>query len=146
LDSISDSEIAEVLLQLVQALKFEPFHWSALAEFLLHRALASPFVIGQRLFWLLRSDMHVQGVSDRYGLLLTQYLWRCSVHAEQLDQEYSVVQSILDVSNRLKEYAKEFGVSDVAIWKACKRLGLPRKKRRGDITKRRVTQHTGGGI
>ncbi len=107
LDSISDSEIAEVLLQLVQALKFEPFHWSALAEFLLHRALASPFVIGQRLFWLLRSDMHVQGVSDRYGLLLTQYLWRCSVHAEQLDQEYSVVQSLLDVSNRLKEYAKE---------------------------------------
>jgi len=107
LDSISDSEIAEVLLQLMHALKFEPFHWSALAEFLLRRALASPFVIGQRLFWLLRSDMHVQGVSDRYGLLLTQYLWRCGRHAEQLDEEYSVVQALLDVSNRLKEYPKE---------------------------------------
>lgn len=38
----------------------------------------------------------------------------------------------------LKEYAKEFGVSDVAIWKACKRLGLPRKKRRGGTMKHRA--------
>jgi transposase len=46
----------------------------------------------------------------------------------------------------LKEYAKEFGVTDVAIWKACKRLGLPRKKRRGGITKRNVIRNTGAGI
>ena len=39
----------------------------------------------------------------------------------------------------LKEYAKEFGVTDVAIWKACKRLGLPRKKRPGGIMKHRAT-------
>ncbi len=46
----------------------------------------------------------------------------------------------------LKEYAKEFGVSDVAIWKACKRLGLPRKKRRGGTMKRHATKSTGAGI
>lgn len=46
----------------------------------------------------------------------------------------------------LKEYAKEFGVTDVAIWKACKRLGLPRKKRRGATSRRRVTKPTVVGI
>lgn len=46
----------------------------------------------------------------------------------------------------LKEYAKEFGVTDVAIWKACKRLGLPRKKRRGDTAKPPATKPTGAGI
>ena len=41
-----------------QVLKFEPFHDSSLARFLLRRALVNTNILGHVLFWLLRSEMH----------------------------------------------------------------------------------------
>lgn len=42
----------------------------------------------------------------------------------------------------LKEHAKQFGVSPVAIWKACERMKLTHKKTRGATRKRRTIKHT----
>jgi hypothetical protein len=62
LNEMTDIDLAEHLLQLVQALKFELYHSSSLAKFLLYRALGAPLRIGHRLFWLLRSEIHNQEV------------------------------------------------------------------------------------
>lgn len=51
-----------------------------------------------------------------------------------------------DSDRMLKEYAEQFGVSPAAIFKACKRMKLTRKKRRGATKNRRITKRTGAGI
>lgn len=45
----------------------------------------------------------------------------------------------------LKEHAQQFGVSTVAIWKACERMKLTHKKTRGATRKRRGIDPTGAG-
>ncbi|KAG8005792.1 Phosphatidylinositol 4 [Nibea albiflora] len=77
LETLEDDDVLRYLLQLVQAVKFEPYHDSALARFLLKRALRSKR-IGHFLFWFLRSEiaqsMHYQ---QRYAVLLEAYLRGC---------------------------------------------------------------------
>ena len=68
---------AEYLLQLAQVLKYEPYHESPLARFLLRRALQNPREVGTRLFWCLRSEMHMPQVAARFGLLLQGFLEGC---------------------------------------------------------------------
>ncbi len=58
LESLPDEQLEVYMLQLVQVLKFEPFHDSSLARFLLRRALVNTNILGHVLFWLLRSEMH----------------------------------------------------------------------------------------
>jgi len=59
IDVLPDEELLDYLLQLVQVLKYEPYHDSALARFLIRRSLWSSRV-GHALFWYLKSEMHVQ--------------------------------------------------------------------------------------
>ncbi|CAL9683053.1 unnamed protein product [Knipowitschia caucasica] len=77
LETLGDDDVLRYLLQLVQAVKFEPYHNSALVRFLLKRALRSKR-IGHFLFWFLRSEiaqsMHYQ---QRYAVLLEAYLRGC---------------------------------------------------------------------
>ncbi|XP_055009582.1 phosphatidylinositol 4,5-bisphosphate 3-kinase catalytic subunit gamma isoform isoform X1 [Boleophthalmus pectinirostris] len=77
LETLEDDDVLRYLLQLVQAVKFEPYHDSALVRFLLKRALRSKR-IGHFLFWFLRSEiaqsMHYQ---QRYAVLLEAYLRGC---------------------------------------------------------------------
>ena len=62
LNKMSDNVLKEYLLQLVQTLKYEPYHDSPLLRMILRRALKNPNKIGHTLFWLLRSEMHVSDV------------------------------------------------------------------------------------
>uniref|UniRef100_A0A8D0AIX1 Phosphatidylinositol 4,5-bisphosphate 3-kinase catalytic subunit gamma isoform n=1 Tax=Sander lucioperca TaxID=283035 RepID=A0A8D0AIX1_SANLU len=77
LETLEDDDVLRYLLQLVQAVKFEPYHDSALVRFLLKTALRSKR-IGHFLFWFLRSEiaqsMHYQ---QRYAVLLEAYLRGC---------------------------------------------------------------------
>lgn len=57
LSYLSDAELCPILLQLVQLLKNEERHDSALARLVLWRALRNPMDLGHKLFWLLRSEM-----------------------------------------------------------------------------------------
>ncbi len=77
LEQLDDEQISMFMLHLVQALKYEIFVDSALARFLLRRALQRPNTVGHSLFWCLRSEMHVQSVHFRFGLLTLQFLRCC---------------------------------------------------------------------
>mmetsp|Transcript_21393 Transcript_21393/g.34853 ORF Transcript_21393/g.34853 Transcript_21393/m.34853 type:complete len:940 (+) Transcript_21393:3108-5927(+) len=101
LESASDNELEDLLLQLTQVLKYEPFHTSPLARFLLRRAWQNPREIGIKLFWSLRSEMHNKRFSQRFGVILRSYLENASdLHLQDLSQQ-------LDVQNLL------VGVADV---------------------------------
>jgi len=88
LEALRDPDLELYMLQLVQVLKFERFVDSALSRFLLRRALRSPGTIGHRLFWLLRAEMHVPEVADRYGALLDIYLRHCKTRTELGHQQF----------------------------------------------------------
>eukprot|EP01045_Picozoa_sp_COSAG04_P022270 COSAG04_NODE_2493_length_4015_cov_3.067671_2_plen_1006_part_00 len=54
LHAMTDEELELYMLQLIQVLKYEQFHDSALACFLMFRALQCPNVIGHLFFWYLK--------------------------------------------------------------------------------------------
>ena len=74
LDELRDDELRPFLLQLVQCLKHEAYHDSALSRFLVCRAVQSPDQIGHILYWLLKSEVHIVVVRDRFSLILAEYL------------------------------------------------------------------------
>ncbi|KNE56070.1 hypothetical protein AMAG_01912 [Allomyces macrogynus ATCC 38327] len=70
---LADSELEDYLLQLVQALSFEQHFDSALARFLLNRALTSQR-IGHRFFWTIKAEMDNSNMTTLYTMLLEAYL------------------------------------------------------------------------
>uniref|UniRef100_A0A8C5J3A9 Phosphatidylinositol 4,5-bisphosphate 3-kinase catalytic subunit delta isoform n=1 Tax=Junco hyemalis TaxID=40217 RepID=A0A8C5J3A9_JUNHY len=78
LKKLTDDDVFQYLLQLVQVLKYESYLDCELTKFLLERALSNR-KIGHFLFWHLRSEMHVPAVSLRFGLILEAYC-RGSTH------------------------------------------------------------------
>jgi hypothetical protein len=74
LDELGDDELRPYLLQLVQCLKHEAYHDSALSRFLVCRAIQNADHIGHILYWLLKSEVHIDVVRDRFSLILAEYL------------------------------------------------------------------------
>ncbi|KAJ1458305.1 kinase-like domain-containing protein [Pelagophyceae sp. CCMP2097] len=74
LDQLGDGDFGELLTQLVQALKIENHHDSALARLLIRRGASAPLRVGHRLFWLLRAEMATPHVCERYGVVVAAFL------------------------------------------------------------------------
>lgn len=102
LNDLNDVALSELLLQLTQVLKYEMYHDSALLRFLLKRALLSPLIIGQPLYWMLRSEMYVPAYQERLGLLLNLYLIRCGDYRDALYRQLVVNESIRQIAEDLK--------------------------------------------
>jgi phosphatidylinositol-4,5-bisphosphate 3-kinase len=93
LQDISDDYLLGIMLQLTQALKYEPYHDSALAMFLLQRACGSRR-IGHRFFWYLKAEIHQLEIRERYGLLLEAYLLCCGDFVHDIVRENAVLNSL----------------------------------------------------
>ena len=95
--SISDSMLVDYMPQLVQLMKTETLQDSALARYLMYRALRNPYQIGQRLYWGLRAEMaacpppgqhthteidinEVNRYFTLFGLFLRRYVDSCGSH------------------------------------------------------------------
>lgn len=102
LDKLSDYELRDYLLQLVQALKYEPNHFSPLAVWLLHRSLQNPMLLGIEFFWMLKSELHVPEISERYALLLEMYLRGCGDQRNDLYKQTCVISKLNDVAIAIK--------------------------------------------
>lgn len=61
-------------------LQFELNHDSALATLLIQRAFRCRHRIGHSFFWLLKSEMHIPSIAERYGLMLESYLRGAGSH------------------------------------------------------------------
>uniref|UniRef100_A0A665UKL2 Phosphatidylinositol 4,5-bisphosphate 3-kinase catalytic subunit gamma isoform n=1 Tax=Echeneis naucrates TaxID=173247 RepID=A0A665UKL2_ECHNA len=133
LETLEDDDVLRYLLQLVQAVKFEPYHDSALVRFLLKRALRSKR-IGHFLFWFLRSEiaqsMHYQ---QRYAVLLEAYLRGCG---EAMLQDYKkqveMTEALQKVTREMKTMsADKYDVTAQVVFQLRQKLetlqlsGLP---------------------
>ncbi|XP_075459685.1 phosphatidylinositol 4,5-bisphosphate 3-kinase catalytic subunit delta isoform [Ascaphus truei] len=83
LKKLTNDELCQYLLQLVQILKYESYLDCALTKFLLERAMVNR-KIGHFLFWHLRSEMQVPAVALRFGLILEAYCRGSNYHMKVL--------------------------------------------------------------
>jgi phosphatidylinositol 3-kinase len=102
IDQLEDVQLGELMLQLVQTLKYECYHDSPLARFLLRRALSSPLVIGHNLYWMLKSEMHASGVFERFGVVLYTYVNFCGPHRVSLRKQLFVNDKIKTIADQIK--------------------------------------------
>ncbi|XP_056132191.1 phosphatidylinositol 4,5-bisphosphate 3-kinase catalytic subunit gamma isoform [Lampris incognitus] len=132
LETLSDDDVLRYLLQLVQAVKFEPYHDSALVRFLLKRALRSKR-IGHFLFWFLRSEiaqsMHYQ---QRYAVLLEAYLRGCGeAMLQDFRKQVETTEALQKVTREIKTMsADKYDVSAQVVFQLRQKLetlqsGLP---------------------
>lgn len=106
LGKLSDNEINDLILQLVQTLKYEPYHDSPLVRFLLTRGVRSNHLIGHLFFWYLKSEMHINYIRERNGLLLEEYLTACNLHRLDLIKQNFVVSQLLSIAFKIKHTPK----------------------------------------
>ncbi|XP_056101323.1 phosphatidylinositol 4,5-bisphosphate 3-kinase catalytic subunit gamma isoform [Rhinichthys klamathensis goyatoka] len=133
LETLGDDDVLRYLLQLVQAVKFEPYHDSALARFLLKRALRSKR-IGHFLFWFLRSEiaqsMHYQ---QRYAVILEAYLRGCGeAMLQDFMKQVEITEALQKVTREIKQMsAEKYDVSPQVVTQLRQKLeglqisGLP---------------------
>jgi len=107
LEGLSDESLVLYLLQLTQVLKFEPFIDSALARFLLRRALRSPKIVGQSLFWLFKAEMHVPEVRERFTCLHRLFQRHCGeLNREATGHQEYVLRRLQECAVKIKSVPK----------------------------------------
>ncbi|XP_012891283.1 PREDICTED: phosphatidylinositol 4,5-bisphosphate 3-kinase catalytic subunit delta isoform-like isoform X1 [Dipodomys ordii] len=101
LRKLTDDELSQYLLQLVQVLKYESYLDCELTKFLLDRALSNR-KIGHFLFWHLRSEMHVPSVALRFGLILEAYCRGCTHHMKMLMKQGEALSKLKALNDFVK--------------------------------------------
>ncbi|XP_076139133.1 phosphatidylinositol 4,5-bisphosphate 3-kinase catalytic subunit beta isoform isoform X2 [Alosa pseudoharengus] len=101
LQDMSDDELSQYLLQLVQVLRYEPYYDCALTRFLLERAQNNRF-IGHFLFWHLRSEIHMPAVSVQFALILEAYCRGSIPHIEVLKKQVDALSKLKAVNALVK--------------------------------------------
>ena len=112
LRKLADDELKLVLLQLTQCLKFEPYHDSPLTRFLISRALNSPHQIGHHFFWHLKAELQTLDFSERFGVILEEYLCHAGEHAKQLRKQNEAVIKLQRVAELVVKLKLEHKYSD----------------------------------
>lgn len=115
-----DSELANLLLQLIQSLKYEPYHNSALARFLVSSALQNKIMIGQPFFWYCNAELYSPESATRFALLMEAFLRGCNT--EELEETVKQV-TVVNLLNRVA----------VDTFNQCVKLTSPDNAKRKEI-------------
>jgi hypothetical protein len=109
LEALSDYSLSQLMLQLVQVLKFEPSHDSFLGRFLLRRALLNPPIVGHALYWMLYAEKNVNDRHRHCRVLLELFLRKCGEkyrteigHQQFLLKELSAISDTVRNRNELE--------------------------------------------
>lgn len=103
MDALPDYRLQLYMPQLVQALKNERYHDSALARFLLMRSLLNPAQIGYLLYWFLRAEVHEHQTCVRFTLIMTQYLQLCGSYKLEIRQSVYVMKKLEEIAGAVKQ-------------------------------------------
>ena len=103
LEKMSINDLDGYMMQLVQALKCETYHSSALAIFLLETAINNRLPIGHTFFLMLKAEMHIPEVRERFLLLLKCYLRACGKHRDVLARQLDLIDTLM-VVNKTKSF------------------------------------------
>ncbi|XP_032376786.1 phosphatidylinositol 4,5-bisphosphate 3-kinase catalytic subunit delta isoform isoform X2 [Etheostoma spectabile] len=114
LRKLSDDELLQYLIQLVQVLKYESYLDCDLTTFLLERALSN-WRIGHFLFWHLRSEIHVASVSMRFGLILEAYCRGNIHHIKLLSKQNEALGKMKALSDFVKSGSQKMTADDLKL-------------------------------
>ncbi|KAK5923526.1 hypothetical protein CgunFtcFv8_000488 [Champsocephalus gunnari] len=114
LRKLSDAELLQYLIQLVQVLKYESYLDCDLTTFLLERALSN-WRIGHFLFWHLRSEIHVASVSLRFGLILEAYCRGNIHHIKLLSKQIEALGKMKALSDFVKSGSQKMTADDLKL-------------------------------
>uniref|UniRef100_A0A3B5L8I9 phosphatidylinositol-4,5-bisphosphate 3-kinase n=1 Tax=Xiphophorus couchianus TaxID=32473 RepID=A0A3B5L8I9_9TELE len=114
LKKLSDDELLQYLIQLVQVLKYESYLDCDLTTFLLERALSNRR-IGHFLFWHLKSEIHVASVSLRFGLILEAYCRGNIHHIKLLSKQNEALGKMKALSDIVKTGSQKMTVDDLKL-------------------------------
>ena len=126
LNDLRDRELADYLLQLVQAIKCETYHNSALSKFLINRALLNRSVVGHPFFWHLFSE--VQNPTTyyvRYKILLEAYIRGCGEQMKDLQQQVTLVRNLREIAATVKN--TETSSRLMTLYNKLNELKLPKE-------------------
>eukprot|EP01083_Nonionella_stella_P024359 67277_1 len=87
LRDIDDYSLKKILLEAIQCVKYEPYHISKLNTFLVARAIQNPTEIGHYFYWYLRTEITDVKYSERFGLMMEQYLIYAGKHVKNLIEQ-----------------------------------------------------------
>ena len=118
LDKLADDQLQLFLLQLVQCLKNEPYHDSPLSRFLLIRAVLSPYEVGHALFWHLKAELHDHAVTERFAVILEEFLSYVGRLAGELRKQCVVVQRLQKIAENVVTMRREQGWPDPEVREA----------------------------
>jgi len=102
LENLSDEDLGQYLLQLVQTLKFEQYIDNPLTRFLLRRALMNR-KIGHFFFWHLKSEMSSPVFSIRFGLLLEAFCRGLGPTLKEHIRQVEALEKLTKLTDSLKE-------------------------------------------
>jgi len=93
-------EVQEYIIQLIQALKYEMYHDSPLARYLIELAIRYPLTIGHTLFWGFKSEIYNLNVRQRFGLYLEVFLSKIGKDLHKIfEDEIFLIKNLLRVAD-----------------------------------------------
>ena len=102
MEALVDDELCDYLPQLVQALKYEIYHDSALVQFLVRRALASVRVM-HYLFWYLKDNISDPQFGQRFQIILGGLLSICgNAQRTEFTKQDEIVHDLIHVAQHVK--------------------------------------------
>jgi len=100
LKNCSYIEVEDYIIQLIQALKYEMYHDSPLARYLIDLAIKYPLTVGHTLFWGLRSEMYNPNVQQRFGLYLEIFLSKIGKDLKKIfEDENFLIKALLKAAD-----------------------------------------------
>ena len=99
--SLSDEELGQYLLQLVQTLKYEPYLDNPLSRMLMRRALLNR-KIGHFFFWHLKSEISSPNLVVRFGLLLEAYCRGQGAYLKHLNRQVAALDKLITLTDSIK--------------------------------------------
>jgi Phosphatidylinositol 3- and 4-kinase/Phosphoinositide 3-kinase family, accessory domain (PIK domain)/Phosphoinositide 3-kinase C2/PI3-kinase family, ras-binding domain len=104
---LTDNDLSQFLLQLVQALKHEIHHDSVLARFLLMRAWLNTTKIGHQLFWVMKVETQQIEFTERFELLLEGFVRGCGPSfRDEIIKETQLAESLVGVATAVQSASK----------------------------------------
>lgn len=126
--------------QLIQALKYELFHHSPLAEFLLEKSLKNTRVVGHAFYWSLKANLHWPHSRERFYLILERFLMCCGRMKNDFLKQVFVNRSLIRISEKVNDKLDIEG-SSVEFAKLFMHKELKREEIRVKLKQRLVINH-----
>jgi phosphatidylinositol-4,5-bisphosphate 3-kinase len=112
LKALNDEDLQLYLLQMVQCIKYEPYHDSPLSRFLIERAINSPYQVGHTLFWHLKAEVHDPTICERFTCILEELLSHIGPFTDDLFKQVLAVTQLQKVAEHVYRMKREFSYSD----------------------------------